>query len=428
MDKDIIKQVILKYNSLVPKNIMPRQLVIEKNSLDKAVTIIGPRRAGKSFYLYLLFKGCEKPVFVNFEDNLMQGFKAQDLELIKESAKELFGPKGLTYFFDEIQEADGWENFVVTLVNEHCRVYLSGSNSKLLSKEISTSLRGKSLPYLLFPFSFREFLNYNKTRFDEKSLLTDNKFEVKKLFKEYFEFGGFPEVVSTQEVSLKSRIILSYFDSVIYKDLVERLGIKNTTLVRALINYMLNNYSNNFSISSLENHLKSTKTPYSLEDVYLILDSLEDIFFAGYVKQYSRSFKKTRLSKAKVYLVDNGYIKFLSRVPNDNGRRLENMVFVELFQRLGKAENKNIFYFSSGKHECDFVVDEPASKQLIQVCYSLNETNKQREIDGLFEAMQFFKKKSGLMLTYDQQEELTVSGRKIKIKPVWKWLLEEKNE
>ena len=276
---------------------------------------------------------------------------------------------------------------------------------------------------MLFPFSFKEFLNYNKIQFDEKSLLTDNKFEVKKLFKEYFEFGGFPEVISTQEISLKSRIILSYFDSVIYKDLVERLGIKNTPLVKVLINYVLNNYSNNFSITSLENQLKSTKTPYSLEDVYLILDSLEDIFFTGYVKQYSRSFKKTRLSKAKVYLVDNGYIKFLSRGPDDKGRNLENIVFIELFQRLGKAENKNIFYFAD-KQECDFVVDEPTSKQLIQVCYLLDETNKQREIDGLLEAMQFFKKKSGVILTYDQEEELIVHGNKIIVKPVWKWLLE----
>jgi len=424
MDKDTIKKVILKYNSLVPSKISPRQLVIEKNPLDKAITIIGPRRAGKSYYLYLLFKETKKPVFINFEDNLLQGIKADELELIKDSAKELFESKDLTYFFDEIQVVDGWENFVVTLVNEHTKVYLSGSNSKLLSKEISTALRGKSIPYLILPFSFKEVLEYKNVSLEPNYWLTDKAFEIKKLFDEYLEMGGFPEIVTTPEISLKSRIIQSYYDSVIYKDLVERLKIKNTELVRTIINYTLNNYANLFSISALENHLKSTKTPYSLEDVYQILDSLKDIFLTSYVKKYSRSFKKTRLSKAKLYVADNGYIKFLSKEPDASGRKLENLVFIELFRRAGKTENNNISYYAD-KNECDFVFENNKSKQLIQVCYLLNEENKQREIDGLIEAMKFFGEKEGLILTNDQEDQMKIQNRKITIKPVWKWLLEK---
>jgi uncharacterized protein len=423
MDKEVIKRVILKYGSLVPNDIVPRQLVLEQSKLDKAITIIGPRRAGKSYYLYSVLEKTKKPVFLNFEDNLLQGIKAEDLELIKDSAKELFGSEELTYFFDEIQEVDDWENFIVTLINEHVKVYLSGSNSKLLSMEISTSLRGKSLPYLIMPFSFREFLGFKKVKVDDKSLLTDKVFEIKKLFKEYLDFGGFPEIVATKELSLKARLIASYYDSIIYKDLVDRLKMKNTELVKILINYTLSNYASMFSISQLEKHLKITKTPYSLEDVYLILDSLKDIFFTFYVKQYSRSFKKTRLSKAKVYLVDNAYIQFLSRDPGANGRKLENTVFVELFRRAGNVENKNIFYFI-GKNECDFVVEEQHSKQLIQVCYNLDENSRQREIDGLSEAMTFFKKKNGLIITFDQEEEIILSDKIITVKPVWKWLLE----
>jgi len=422
MDKELIKRVILKYGSLVPNDIVPRQLVLEQNKLDKAITIIGPRRAGKSYYLYSVFGKTKKPVFLNFEDNLLQGIKAEDLELVKDSAKELFGSEELTYFFDEIQEVDDWENFIVTLINEHKKVYLSGSNSKLLSKEISTSLRGKSLPYLIMPFSFQEFLGFKKVKVDDKSLLTDEVFEIKKLFKEYLDFGGFPEIVATKELSLKARLIASYYDSIIYKDLVDRLKMKNTELVKTLINYTLSNYASMFSISQLEKHLKITKTPYSLEDVYLILDSLKDIFFTFYVKQYSRSFKKTRLSKAKVYLVDNAYIQFLSRDSDANGRKLENTVFVELFRRAGNVENKNIFYFI-GKNECDFVVEEQNSKQLIQVCYNLDENSRRREIDGLSEAMTFFKKKNGLILTLDQEEEIILSDKIITVKPVWKWLL-----
>jgi len=201
MDKEVIKRVILKYGSLVPNDIVPRQLVLEQSKLDKAITIIGPRRAGKSYYLYSVLEKTKKPVFLNFEDNLLQGIKAEDLELIKDSAKELFGSEELTYFFDEIQEVDDWENFIVTLINEHVKVYLSGSNSKLLSMEISTSLRGKSLPYLIMPFSFREFLGFKKVKVDDKSLLTDKVFEIKKLF--IYHYNYIKRIVFKSKVNCK---------------------------------------------------------------------------------------------------------------------------------------------------------------------------------------------------------------------------------
>jgi uncharacterized protein len=424
MDKEIIKKLILKYNSLVPKNIAERELIVEKTVLDKAITIIGPRRAGKSYFLYSLFKKAIKPVFLNFEDNLLHGIKSNELELIKDCSKELFGSDNLVYFFDEIQVIDNWENFIVTLLNEHTKVYLTGSNSKLLSKEISTALRGKSLPYLLLPFSFTEFLEFKKIVLEPNFWITDKSFEIKKLFEEYFEFGGFPELTLTQEKQLKARIITSYYESVIYKDLIERLKIKNTELTKTIINYALNNYANLFSITNLENHLKSTKTPYSLEDVYKILDSLKDIFLTFYVKKYSRSFKKTRLSKTKIYIADNGYIKFLSKEPDAKGRKLENLVFIELFRRKGKIENTSISYFSE-KNECDFIIENNKSKQIIQVCYNLNNENKKREINGLLEAMNFFKQKTGLIITNDQEKEIQIKNKKILIKPAWKWLTEK---
>ena len=419
MDKETIKKIILKYNTLVPENIFKRDLEISEIKLNKAITIIGPRRAGKSYYLYSLFKKEEKPVFINFEDNQLQGIKNNELELIKECAKELFGPEKLTYFFDEIQEVDNWEKFIVTIINEGNKVFLTGSNSKLLSKEISTSLRGKSLPFLLMPYSFKEFLKSKQIEITDKTMLTDEVYKIKRKFKEYFEFGGFPEITTTKEKGMKSRLALSYYESVIYKDLIDRLKITNTTLIETTINYIINNFGHKFSITSFENHLKSTKTPYSLEDIYKILDSLEDIFFAHYIKKYSKSFRKERLSKSKIYLSDNAYITFLSKEPEDNGRKLENLIFQELYR-----QQKTISYYSQ-KNECDFITQKTKITQAIQVCYTLNEQNKKRELNGLTEAMEFFKLKHGTIITLEQEETIKIKGKTIQITPAWKWLLKK---
>lgn len=422
--KEEIKKIIIKYKENLPKNIQERELKIQEMKFDKAVVIAGPRRAGKSFFLYNLAKKETAPIIINFEDALISSIKKDKLNEIVECSKELFGIKKFVFYFDEIQNVIGWENFIISLSNEHYKVYITGSNSRLLSKEIATSLRGKAISYLLLPFSFKEYLKLKNLEI-EKNLEYSNKiFELKKHFNIFMKEGGFPEIVLSDSMELKSRIINNYRDSVLYKDLVDRLNLRNIDLVEVTINYFMNLFGNVFSISKFESYLKSNKINYSLEDVYRIIRALEDVFLTGYVKQYFKSHKKREISKSKVYLFDTSYITFLTIESEDYGRILENLVFIELFRRQKEIENKSIFYHvSDSNKECDFIVKNKDSLEAIQVCYSLNEKNKDREINGLIDALEEFKLKKGIILTFDQLEEINVKDKKIKVIPVWKWLL-----
>lgn len=422
---DNIKRVILKYRDLIPENIFKRDLKIYKTSFDEANVIVGPRRAGKTFFLYSLVKKEKNPILINFEDNLLDDLDRKNLNKIPDISKELFEKESLSFFFDEMQTAEDWERFVITLLNEHYLVYITGSNSKLLSIDIATSLRGKSLTYLMLPLSFVEYLRFKNVKLEKHFEDTDTIFEIKKHFADYLKFGGFPEVVLTNLMPLKNKLINNYYDSVLYKDLIDKLNLKNIRLVEITMKYLLNLFGNIFSISAFEKYLQSNKIPYSLQDLYNILKSLQDVFMVSYVKEYSKSFKKSEYSKSKIYLFDTAYIHFLAIESEDYGRILENVVFIELFRREGNIDNKSVFYHKSKNNkECDFVIARKGKiYEAIQVSYELNEKNREREIAGLLAAMDFFRLEEGLILTNDQEEELTINKKKIIIKPVWKWLL-----
>jgi hypothetical protein len=424
--KNAIKQVILKYSKLIPKDLLKRDLIVPELKFDKANVIVGPRRAGKTYFLYSLIKNLTKNfVYVNFEDNLLPILDKKDLNLILDCAKELYGDN-MVFFFDEIQNVDGWENFIISLLTEHYKVYITGSNSKLLSKEIASSLRGKSLSHILLPFSFKELVNYKLGNLDKNWENKDLIYDVKKLYLEYFLYGGFPEVLQSKSLDIKNNLINNYFESVLYRDLVDRLKIKNLKLVDVTIKYLLNLFSNNFSISFFENYLKSNKISYSLEDVYNILHSLQDIFLINYTKEYSKSFKKSEISKAKIYLFDLGYIRFIARESQDNGRILENLVFIELYRRLKSINPKLFYYKNKNISECDFVIEKQGQvTNAIQVTYELNSQNKAREIRGLLDAMVKFNLKEGVILTNDQEDLIKIENKNVYVIPIWKWLLKE---
>jgi len=277
----------------------------------------------------------------------------------------------------------------------------------------------------MLPFSFKEYLRVKGIDVEKTMEYSDKLYEIKKHFNLFMKEGGFPEIVLSDSLDLKNKIINSYRDSVLYKDLVDRLRLKNIDLVEATINYFMNLFSNTFSITRFEDYLRSYKIGYSLEDLYKILRALEDVFLAGYVKQYFKSYKKREISKSKVYLFDTSYIAFLSKESEDFGRILENLVFIELFRRQNNIENNSIFYYESDtKKQCDFIIKNKDSIEAIQVCYNLNEKNRNREIEGLIEALEKFELKKGVIITLDQQEEIKLNDKTLKVIPAWKWLLE----
>ncbi|VVB99799.1 AAA domain protein [uncultured archaeon] len=426
MDAETVKRAIVKFEESIPKETFEREMRIPEMPFDKAVAIVGPRRAGKTYYLYNTYKkqAGRKPIFINFEDNLIKGIGDKELNIIPQASTELFEAKDFSFFLDEIQIVEGWESFAISLLNSHHKVYATGSNSRTLSKDIATALRGKALPFLLLPLSFTEFLKMKSFELDKRMQYSGRLPSLKRLFQEYLIHGGFPEIALAKELELKNRLANNYFDTIIYKDTIERNKITNAKLATNTAKYLLNLYANTFSIAAYENYLKSNKTPYSLEDIYTILGTLKDIYFISYVKQYSKSYKKSEFSKAKIYLFDTAYITFLASETTDMGRILENLVFIELFRRQNTLENTGIYYHQTknGK-ECDFIIKNNSKiTHAIQVCYRLTQKNREREIHALSETMKELGIKQGIILTHDQEEKTQKTG--ISIKPVWKWLLE----
>ncbi len=415
MDKENLKNIIYEYLENIPKNIVERDLKIKINEkLRKAYAIIGPRRSGKSYFLFSLLKKY-KGIYINFDDKRLEKIKFEDL---LETALEFKYKEKINYIFlDEVQNLEGWGKIITTLINYNFVVVFTGSNSKMLSLELYTGLRGKVLPYFIFPLSFKEFLKFKNIKLEKEWWLKKQRFVVFEAFKEYFEFGGFPEVVLSNEYSEKQNIINSYFDLMLFQDIVERKNIKNIFLLKKIIKYIFNNYSRTFSIVKLKNTLKSNNIPFSYELIYSIIDGLRNSMNVFFLKKYDKSFKKTEFSKSKIYLLDLGYIEFITQTPKDIGRRLENLVFLKL-------QREKIFYWKESK-ECDFLIlNKNKVKGAIQVTYEMNEENKEREIKGLLEAMERFELNEGLILTYDQEEDLEINGKKIKIRKIWKWLLE----
>ncbi|MBL7206462.1 MAG: ATP-binding protein [Candidatus Aenigmarchaeota archaeon] len=366
-----------------------------------AVIVSGIRRSGKSTLLRQLMKKTENFYYFNFEDPRAVGFDVSDFQRLDEVFHEEYGDSK-QYFFDEIQNAEKWELFVRTLLDRKNHVFITGSNASLLSKELGTRLTGRHLTYELFPFSFTEFLKIRSLKPSVKS------------FEEYFlKIGGFPEYIKTG----KAEILQELLNDIIMRDIAVRYGLKNTEILRKMASYLLTNTGKEFSYNSLKKifELGSTNTVISF------ISYFEDSYLLFSVPKFEYSLKKQIVNPKKIYSIDNA-MSIVNSISfsEDNGRMLENIVFIELKKRY-----KDIFFFRENG-ECDFVVrDDTKIRKAFQVCYNLNEENKNREINGLLEAMEEFNLKQGIILTYNQGDELIIKGKKISLIPVWKWMLKK---
>jgi predicted AAA+ superfamily ATPase len=298
-------------------------------------------------------------------------------------------------------------------------ICVTGSSSKLLSKEIATQLRGRTLTYAIFPYAFREFLKAKGVIPERHFEYTPLRYEVKKLLQEYIEFGGFPEIADKDEL-LKTKILQEYFDLIFYKDLVERYRIRNFDMVKEMMRYLVNNFSSYFSTNKYYKFLKSQGKRVGKNTLFTYLSCMADINFIFLVPKYGK-LKEQFANPKKVYVIDTGLINATAfKVSRDAGRLYENAVFIEL-----KRRGKEVYYWKN-KYECDFLVKEGERiKEVIQVCYDLTEENRDREINGITEAMEEFQLREGLIITGDSEGEEEITGRKISYKPLWKWLLEQ---
>lgn len=418
--KQIFKYIIKEFHEMEMPKLIERELVIPKT--NKTVTLIGPRRCGKTFYFYQimtnLLKEVEKEriVYINFEDDRIFPLEIMDLDDILEAYYELYPHnKGriIYLFFDELQNTKGWELYIRRITDkEKVKIFITGSSSKLLSKEIATSLRGRTLTFGLFPLSFSEFLKFNGVQLDGNITYSKERFNIKKLFEKYLNLGAFPEVV-LEKNNLELSILNNYFEIMMYKDIVERFGIRNTPLLKVLCKFLFTNISNYFSINSYYKSLKN-ETPVSKETIFEYLSYLVEANIVFLLPIFSYSLKVQQANPKKAYCIDNGLRNSVSmKFSKDDGRLAENLVFIEL-----KRRNKEIYYWKN-KGEVDFVIKDANSLSAINVSYT--DDVDEREIKPLFEFKNKYKNlKKLIILTKDTEQEK--DG--IRYIPLWKWLLE----
>ena len=409
----------------MPSIILRDQVIKLERDMKRAVSIIGPRRAGKTYEMFFLITqirekhGLDKAVYINFERADLGNVSSDDLVIMLETYYELHPQnkdKKIWLFLDEIQNVAGWERFVRSCLDEGIAVFLSGSSSKLLSKEIATSMRGRNISYNMYPFSFKEYLSAKRFEI-EKFYSSGEKATLSKLFEEYLVSGGYPETAIYSEE--KDKIIKDIYDTTIYKDVIERGKIRNTKALKTLMSALLN--AKEFSIHKFYNFTKSQGIKISKNLLYKYIDLLNDAFFVFLLRKHSLSYKKSEQSLPKVYFIDNGLLT-LNGI-DDKGRLLENLVFLELIRR-----DKDIAYYQNSlKEEVDFVVKEGKKvTQLIQICYDAeNFMTRDRELRILIKASDEFKCKELVLLTMHEEKEEKISGKTIQVKPVSKWLLEE---
>jgi len=422
------KYLVDKKEDIKKLKVVKREIEIKPNK-DVAIAVIGPRRAGKTFACYYLIKKWnlkdEDYLFVNFEDDEIKRKKREEVVNCVQTHVEIYGKEPEFVFLDEVQNLKDWESFVYSLIEKkRYFIFLTGSSSKLLSKEIATQLRGRSLNYTIFPFSFKEFLISKKFQL-KKIYSSIEEAKIKNFLSEYLQKGGFPLVV-LQKVEEKT-FAREYVDVILYKDLVERFKIENIDAARFLLYSLLESFSKEFSINKTYKLMKEKGMEVSNKILYSYISYIQEAFFSFFVRKFYYSYKKSQLSIPKVYVNDVGIANNFSRhqFMENIGRLMENLVFIELKKQELSNLIEGIYYFKDLQNEVDFVIKKGLEiQQLIQVTYANNKDEvKKREIEALIKASDSLKCKNLLVITWGYEDEISVDNRKIAFKPLWKWLL-----
>ncbi|ASJ16858.1 ATPase [Thermococcus chitonophagus] len=396
--------------SLIPKR--PR----------KVITFAGCRRVGKTYLMFQLINELSRVVprerifYINFEDERLEKNIGTLTDLIP-TIEELYGKEEELYLFlDEIQNIPNWDSWVRRVYDSRkdIRLFLSGSSSKLSSREIPTSLRGRALTFEVFPLNFGEFLRFKGFDIPEKIEFSSKKPILLNLLREYVLYGGFPEVVLAENVRIKRLIVRDYFNTIIALDVVERYSIRNPEDLRAFIRLLLN--SEYTSLGKAVKALKSSGYSISKSTLSNYLRYLEEVYFVFPLEVYSPNRMKY---PKKVYFVDTSFLTFLSvRFSGNFGRLMENAVFIELRRR-----GEEINYASGDNWEVDFVL--PEKETLIQVSYDVTSPETfEREVRALKKASAELGFRNAKLITWDRDGRIEKGGVEIELIPLWKFLLE----
>jgi predicted AAA+ superfamily ATPase len=385
----------------------------------KATVIVGPRRAGKTFFLKSFALKQNTFFYIDFENIIFKKLSPLEIFEIISIYTETLGEKPSLLLLDEIQNLPEWQSVVRALLERNYNLLISGSSSKLLSMEIATQLRGRSLSYLLLPFSFREFLLLKKFEM-KKHLTLEEEGKIKNLLIEYMEGSSYPEVLITGN----ERILGEYYNTILYTDFVERFRLKSLEVARFVFNFFLFNFSNEFSINKIVNFLSSQGIKFGKETVYDYVEKLPETLNVFFIERYEKSAYKRKAWPRKCYICDWGLSRLLSFEKN-YGKIMENIVFLEWERKTNENPFLDITYLKLNNGEVDFVIREGLRiKQLVQVTYvhSKDELDK-REIRSLLKVSELLGCKDLLIITWDYEDVLKINNLEIKCIPLWKWLL-----
>ena len=398
--KSILKEVVeqqqihLNKTAIGYKRNLLHQLHFEL--LNHALIISGIKRCGKSTLLHQLIDSTsENTFFINFDTPKLYNFELDDFVVVDEI---IVDSECKMLFFDEIQVVQGWELYVRQKLDEGFRVVLTGSNASLLSKELGTKLTGRHITKELFPFSYQEFCAFKGIATEATS------------FSDYMDKGGFPEYIKTENQDIHAALI----DDILYRDVAVRHNIRDVQSLKRLLTFLASNVGNLVTATKLTQILgiKSSAT------VMEYFGFFEQSYLIQLMPKFSYSYKVQLVNPRKVYFIDNGLQGAISGSFNtDRGHKLENVVFWEL-----RRQQKELYYYYENGKECDFVVcKNKKAEQLIQVCYNLDHENEDREIDALYEAMNYFDLKSGFILTFNQHDVLLHNGKRIDVIPAYEF-------
>lgn len=429
--RNIFQSIIALHQEEIPLSLHERSLQLPLNK-QRIVTVTGVRRCGKSSLLHLtinrlLASGVDKEqiLYIGFDDERLANMDVSDFDEILQAYRLMYPDRPLSsvyMFFDEIQIVKGWELFVLRVYKSYCKnVYVTGSTAQMLSGEMSSALRGWPDEYTEYPLSFKEFIAFKGVKAnrytEEGAALMAN------MFKSYLLTGGSPQAVLANVETERVKLLQAYFNTMLFRDMIEHYNISaSPSVVRYFLKRVFNNITKPSSVNNIYNDLKSQGLKLSKDSLYQWLDYACNIFLLHKVPKYSKSIIKQSTSLSKYYVVDFALAKsVLLPQSEEKGKALENAVYMHLARHLN--ENEQIYYFNEGA-ECDFVIaNDEGVKELIQVCWELDEFNTPRECGGLCAASAATGCKKASIITCNQAQSIHYGDLQINVVAAWDFML-----
>lgn len=420
-DKNLYKKLILEYQQFaVSMSYIPRNISVD---LTHCNVFVGLRRSGKTFLMYqcigsLMESGMKKEevLFINFEDDRIPSLSLSDLDIFKTCYEEMFETRPV-FFLDEIQQVKGWEKFARRLADTGYKVFITGSNASMLSMEIASVLGGRYALTEVYPFSFTEYLEAKGVKL-EKGWQYLRESEIKRNLTSYLNLGGLPEIPFTPP-EFQRKWISNLFDRIYFGDIVTRYGVRKPEGLRTMIRKLVESVGQPLSINRISSIISSAGSKIRMETVAEYLDYARNTWLIFSIENYEGKLAE-KISNLKYYFIDNAFLTLFKDEDMDS-RLLENMVAVTLRRIHGEK-----IYFYKRNVEIDFYI--PDVSAAVQVSWSLdNETTRKRELSALELLHEHHPLKKAVVVTYDSEDDVTLSsGLEVHIRPLWKWLIEEK--